>query len=386
MPGLRQIRPARLLAIAVLGACLAATGLAQPQKPEEARAALKKLQTEIGAITRELDSARGELDGLQKQLRDSEQRLGELARAMTDQRAAIDAIQAELQALQGRRETLQASADEQKGLIARELRAAWQQGQQAEVRLLLNQEDPHTLARLLAYYRYILRARQHSIDAFQATLAELEEVRQAILARSAELEAGQRALDEQQTAELAVQAERSKLLETLQARITDQDRELQQLQAERKEVEQLLEALERAVVDLQLPEDTRPFAEMRGKLPWPVSGKRDNSFGSARSGGLQWQGVNLLAEAGTPVRAIHHGRVVYADWLRGLGLLLILDHGNGFMSLYGHNQSLLREVGEWVNAGTQISTVGSSGGLASPALYFEIRRQGRPVDPVGWCR
>ena len=160
---------------------------------------------------------------------------------------------------------------------------------------------------------------------------------------------------------------------------------MQQLQRDRQELEELLEAIEQAVVELQLPEDYQPFASTRGTLAWPVDGRRRNSFGASRgAGGMRWHGINLAAAEGSAVRAIHHGRVVYADWLRGSGLLLILDHGDGYMSLYAHNQSLLKEVGEWVAPGTPISTVGNSGGLDRAGLYFEIRKDGKPVDPVVW--
>lgn len=359
----------------------------RPEQPEQARAALEALQAEIQGITRQLEEDRGELSDLQARLRDSEQRLGSLNREMTENREAIDATRSELAQLQARRTELEARRDQQRAHIAEQLRAVWRQGREPEIKLLLNQEDPQTLARSLAYHRYILRARQERVEAFRATLGELEEVAESIENRNAELESRRETLAAQRDVELALQAERARVVASLDADIVDRNRRLERLQQERAELEQLLEALEQAALELAVPADARPFTEARGELDWPVPGKRANSFGSARgSGDLRWQGINLLAEAGTPVRAIHHGRVVYADWLRGLGLLLILDHGDGYMSLYGHNQSLLREVGEWVKAGTPVSTVGTSGGLQSPALYFEIRQQGKPVDPVNWCR
>ena len=152
-------------------------------------------------------------------------------------------------------------------------------------------------------------------------------------------------------------------------------------------MESLLQAIEEAVVNLQVPENYQAFKSAKGKMPWPVSGKPSNRFGKSRNEGkMRWQGITIPAKEGTTVKAIHHGRVVYSDWLRGSGLLLIIDHGDGYMSLYAHNQSLLREVGEWVSAGTPISTVGDSGGLDRAALYFEIRHQGKPTNPASWCR
>lgn len=388
MSGSRPPKPAQLSPLCLLLLVgLALPVFADEQTAERARAELEALQAQIQTVTRELESARGELDSLQRQLRDSEQRLGTLARDIAENRQAIETARTELAELQARGQALEAQRDQQQERIARELRTAWQMGRQGEARVLLNQEDPHLLARVLAYYRYIFQARQSRLETFRATLAELAGVREDIDARADELETRQTELALQRDTELALQEERARVVARLDAEISDRDQELRRLRQDREELEQLLEALEKAVVDLELPDDARPFQEARGELPWPVSGKRANSFGSRRgSGGLHWQGLNLIAEAGTPVHAIHHGRVVYADWLRGLGLLLILDHGDGYMSLYGHNESLLREVGEWVNAGTPVSTVGTSGGLQDPALYFEIRRQGKPVDPVAWCR
>ena len=169
--------------------------------------------------------------------------------------------------------------------------------------------------------------------------------------------------------------------------IRDKGEKLKQKERDRQELEKLLAAIEEAVVNLEVPEDFQAFGKARGKMPWPIKGKPSNRFGKSRNEGkMRWQGVTIPAKEGTTVRAIHHGRVVYSDWLRGSGLLLIIDHGDGYMSLYAHNQSLLRDVGEWVSAGTPISTVGDSGGLERSALYFEIRHQGKPTDPARWCR
>ena len=162
---------------------------------------------------------------------------------------------------------------------------------------------------------------------------------------------------------------------------------LKECAAQQEWTQKLLEAIARAVADLEVPEHYQPFKAARGKMPWPLAAKRVNNFGRPRNEGkMRWQGVTIPAREGSKVNAIHHGRVVYADWLRGSGLLLIIDHGDGYMSLYAHNQSLLREVGEWVKAGTPISTVGNSGGQEQAALYFEIRHQGKPVNPASWCR
>jgi len=156
---------------------------------------------------------------------------------------------------------------------------------------------------------------------------------------------------------------------------------------DRSQLERLLDAVEQSIANLEIPSDYRPFHKLKGKLHWPTKGKISKRFGSSRSGSnLRWQGVTLTAKEGSEVNAIHHGRVVFADWFRGSGLLIIIDHGDGYMSLYGHNQSLLIEPGDWVTVGEQIATVGNSGGKKHAGLYFEIRHKGQPTDPRHWCK
>lgn len=386
MPRLRQHRAGLLLGIALL--CLPLAMPASPQDDEaQARASLAELQARIKAVTGQLDQARSQLSSEQKQLREAERRLGELQTAIGNNRDAIRSTEAELASLAQRSSELEAARDSQQVRIGTELRAAWQMGQQGTVKVLLNQESPHTVARAMAYYRYFFEARNELVVAYRATLAELSAVAARSQAAALELEAQQAQLQSQQEALLASRAQREQAIGALAANIRSKDDELQQLERDREELEQLLESIKQAIVEIELPTDYKPFASRKGSMSWPIEARRSNGFGASRGvGGMRWQGINLIAEEGTPVRAIHHGRVVFADWLRGSGLLLILDHGDGYMSLYAHNQSLLKEVGEWVAPGTPVSTVGSSGGLERSALYFEIRKDGKPLDPVAWCR
>jgi len=384
---LRRRAPVALLRLC-LCVCLLAAGSASAQNEEEqARAELEQLQKQIELVTRELASARTQLNDQQEQLRATELRLGQLQREISSNLAAIASTEQELVVLEARQRELEQARDAQQVRIGTELRAAWQMGQQGTLKVLLSQESPHNVARAMTYYRYLFHARNNLLADYRATLEELISVRARSEAAAGELLAQQATLEAQQQEVLSSRQEREQLVASLAASISSQDQELQQLERDRQELEALLDAIAQAVVELRLPEDYQPFASVRGKLSWPVDGRRGNSFGASRgAGGMRWQGINLVADEGSAVRAIHHGRVVYADWLRGSGLLLILDHGDGYMSLYAHNQSLLKDVGEWVAPGTQISTVGSSGGLDQSSLYFEIRKDGKPVDPVVWCR
>lgn len=375
----------RTLAFALLAAGFAATASSQDEE-QQARDRLEKLQRDIERIDAEIASDSQRRNSLQQQLREAETNLGRLQRDIAANQRAIAASEAELSGLNTQRAELEQARDAQQARIALELKTAWQMGQQSQLKVLLNQEDPHTVARAMAYYRYFFEARNELIGQYRQTLAQLQELGLQI-ARTLEQQALQQATLEQQQAQLlAAQAERQQAVASLNDSIKDKAERLRQMQQDRRELEDLLRAIEEAIADLEVPDDYQPFKSARGKMPWPLEGKRSNSFGRPRNEGkMRWQGVTIPARAGSTVQAIHHGRVVYADWLRGSGLLLIIDHGDGYMSLYAHNQSLLREVGEWVTAGTPISTVGNSGGQEQAALYFEIRHNGKPTDPVNWC-
>jgi septal ring factor EnvC (AmiA/AmiB activator) len=374
----------RALALALVLAAPAA--LAQTEE-EQTRAKLEQLQGQIKELNRDLSSARSEREKLLQQLSEAEVALGKLQAQVRETRAAIADSEAKLSRLEREQAALESRRRAQQSRIASELETAWKMGRQQQLKVLLNQEDPQTVARVMAYYRYFFEARQERIAAFRQTLAQLQGVRDDIEASRGELQARQAELARQAEDLGQQQAARQQAAASLARDISAKGDTLQQLERDRKELETLLETIQRAVIEMQLPENFQPFSAARGKLPWPVQGKPSNQFGRARNAGkMRWQGLNIPAKAGTTVNAIHHGRVVYADWFRGSGLLLIIDHGEGYMSLYAHNQSLLREVGEWVQAGTPVSTVGESGGLERPALYFEIRHKGQPVNPASWCR
>ena len=183
------------------------------------------------------------------------------------------------------------------------------------------------------------------------------------------------------------QDQRRELVAKLTAELQDQGRQLARLQSDERELNALIKGLEQALADIPVEHPQQmQFAALRGRLPWPASGRIVSRFGTPRLGGLFWDGVMISAPEGREVRAVHHGRVAFADWLRGLGLLMIVDHGDGYMTLYGHNQSLFKEVGDWVEADEAIALVGSSGGRERAGVYFGVRFKGRPVDPAKWCR
>ncbi len=375
-----------LLSLALALVLAAAQHGAAQSDEEKTREQLEQLEREIQRINSDIASASTRRDKLQKQLREAEVKLGRLQRDIRGTRGEIEAGERELAALEAERDKLETARDEQQARIALELKTAWQMGSQGQLKVLLSQENPDTIARMMAYYRYFFEARHALLEEFRATLASLQEVEQNIDATLATLEERAQELETQVARLDSAQTERAKAVSQLNASIASASSTLEKKEADRKELEALLSAIEEAVDKLELPSNYQAFQDAKGSMPWPVSGRASNRFGSTRNEGkMRWQGVTIPAKEGTTVNAIHHGRVVYADWLRGSGLLLIIDHGDGYMSLYAHNQSLLRDVGEWVSAGTPISTVGSTGGRETSALYFEIRRDGKPVNPATWC-
>jgi len=382
----RRLLPLLATIVLMLSAPVGAQSNRQPDE-EKARAQLEKLQAEISSISRQISNEKNRKNTLQGQLREAEVTLGKLQKKISQNERELEQSRQQLANMNARQQALASSRDEQQALIARELRAAYQLGRQGQLKVLLNQEDPNTLSRVLAYYRYFFQARNRHIEKYREILAELDELEPGIRQVTAELAQTREILEKQyqnlvkakQTRELAV----TKLL----ASIKDKGSQLKQMERDQRELERLLEAIEQAVVNLTMPENYKAFTAARGTMPWPVPGRASHRFGKPRNAGkMRWQGVTIPAKEGTEVSAIHHGRVVYADWLRGSGLLLIIDHGDDYMSLYAHNQSLLRDVGEWVTAGTAISTAGSSGGQDSSAVYFEIRYKGKPTNPASWCR
>jgi septal ring factor EnvC (AmiA/AmiB activator) len=347
-------------------------------------AELKAQITELGEALRNDLSRRS---GLRDALRESELAIAGLQRDIDRTRRSIADNRDKLAALDQERQALLVARGRQQERIAFEIQTAYQMGKQAQLRVLLNQEDPATLARAMTYYDYFYQARLQAIQSYLDTVKRLDALAPQISATQASLEQYDQSLSSQRQALVRSQQQRQRDLDQLNATIRTRDQRLKKLTEDEAELQQLLEVIEEAVVDMAVPDSFQAFASAQGTMPWPVAGKPGNRFGERRGqGSLRWQGLEIPARPGSPVKAIHHGRVVFADWFRGSGLLLIIDHGDGFMSLYAHNETLLRDVGEWVTAGADIATVGRSGGRDETALYFEIRREGKPTNPLTWLR
>jgi septal ring factor EnvC (AmiA/AmiB activator) len=373
----------------LLTLCLAlAAAAADDANPARAEAELKAVRSQIDKVQAELERDAGRRDKITRELEESEKTVsgarGELDK-LRRERAVHTARRAELAAARRKEEDV---LGERRAALAGQIRAASMIGQEEPLKLLLNQREPAQTGRVLTYYQYFGRARASQIAAINSHIAELA----TLDAGLAEEEARLAALEDQRKEELSrlqnARERRGRALVSLETESKNRARELARLKDQQGGLEKLVRELRRALERIdKFPTDSKDaFAKLRGKLSWPVAGKLLASFGQTRAGGVKWDGVLVSGSEGAAVRAVYHGRVVYADWLSGLGLLTIIDHGDGYLSLYGHNERLYKEVGERVTAGDTIATVGDSGGRAAPALYFEIRKAGRPVDPRPWFK
>ena len=369
---------------AALGPGLALSPPIFAETPEETRAAaeLKTLRGQIETTETRIETARDEAATLTRQLRDNET-------ATAGTRARLAAIQKQIAAQQARLRGLQTEQDaraqaltRQKQALAAQLRAAHRNGRNHALRLILNQEDPARLGRALAYYAYLNQRRARKIEAVRLGLDALRQAQSAVRAETARLAALQ-VEQEQKLGELrAFRAGREDLIARLQDYLSAKDRELDRLRENERELRALLQELKAMAAP---PAGGPPFDSLRGKLAWPARGRLLKQFGNPKKAGLKWRGVLIGAEAGSRVNAVSGGRIIFADRFRNLGLLLIIDHGDGFLSLYGHNRDLLKTTGERVQTGEQIATVGDSGGQRDTALYFEIRKGKQPLNPAEWC-
>jgi len=362
---------------------------AAPARPEtDARRAeqqLESVKSEIERITREVSAEQVERDRLTRELKSAELSLGKAREALLEVRRERAEGAARRAALAAEKRTREKDLDDNRAALAGQMRAAYLIGQQEPLKLLLNQKDPTLAGRMFVYYSYFGRARAGQIRLIEddvQRLAELDSELEAEDARLAELEKQQRA----QLSELEQAHEkRTLVLANLEAQTHSRAQSLERLRTQQAGLERLVREL-RAAIERYPVEGNDAFTRLRGKLAWPVSGQLLARFGDARAGGVRWDGVLVATERGAPVKAVCQGRVIYADWLPGLGLLAIVDHGDGYLSLYGHNDRLLKAVGEHVDAGDTIAAAGDSGGSPRPELYFEIRKGGRPVDPRPWFR
>ena len=360
---------------------------AQDSDSDKARR-LEKLQAEIQVLRSTLQGDYGHKGSLETDLRTAEVNIARHSRILKKMSGQLRQHRGKLRDLQQR------SGDKQKQLmaeqqaLAQQIRASYAMGRQGMVKILLSNRDPASIGRTLTYYKYFNQARAHRINAISSRLAELELLQSSISEETIQLEQLLREHQQQQQQRETEYRNRRQILVKLNSDIGHKEAHLKELVQDSERLSVLLKKLRQALSDI--PPDIgnlQTFDKLRGKLTLPTNGKIVTRFGAPRNTGtLRWQGITINAEEGNEVKAIYHGRVAFADWLRNFGMLIIIDHGDGYMSLYAHNQALYRDVGEWVDQGEVIATIGNSGGQTSSGLYFEIRHNGAPTDPAKWIK
>ncbi|WP_240724549.1 murein hydrolase activator EnvC family protein [Halomonas borealis] len=376
----RRPRQARWLGL-LLGVAL---GVAQaaPNDEREAQQRVDAIGERIQAATADLSDTRDARDDANQALREVETSLAETHQRLDDLQAQKRDLRQDVERLEERRRQLEAERQDQRTAIGEQLDALYRLGLTPQLKLLLNQDDPARLDRLQAYLNRLTDARQARLDELERLDAALADNRQALEARGERLAKLSTEVEER-GAQLADQVdERERLVAKLDDRFASEQARLSELDQDRAHAERVLNRVQERLARLEQPPPSTDITATQGDLPWPVQGGVASRFG--RGDGVHRNGLVIRAAEGTPVEAVHAGRVVFADWMRGFGNLLILDHGDGVMTLHAHLQRFTTEVGQAVKAGATLGAVGASGGQSSAGLYFEVRRNGEPIDPSRW--
>jgi septal ring factor EnvC (AmiA/AmiB activator) len=373
---MRKLLPCLLLAILALPAGAAS---------RDPAADLKRVQQRIEQLQRSVREDVARQDRMAANLRETEEQVAAARKRLDEVRGRIRDSDRKIRELEEERGRQEGRLEAQRDELAAALRSAYITGKEEHLKLLLSQKDPAALGRMLVYYSYLGKARAGRIAEIEDAVARIEALTTEETAERGRLAALEQEGERELAAVDAARQGREKALAEARGRIKSNKDAIAKLRREAQALEKLIADLRRALEQAPAPSG-QPFERVRGKLPWPVPGRIVAGFGQSRGGGLKWNGVLIATERGTQVRAPYAGRVVYSDWLPGLGLLLIIDHGGGYMTLYGHNEQLYKAVGEAVTAGEVIATVGDSGGQARPELYLEVRKGTVAQDPTRWFR
>lgn len=354
---------------------------------ERSERELAQVKSNINKINRWLERANKEKSGLTAALEQQERKIDALSKSIRHSNAKIavhaKALKKQETALKKQTQALK----KQRTFLVKQLQLAYLHGNQSQAKLLLNSDNPQELARDMHFFAYINTARNEKIEEFQTIINEIKDTERKIISEKKQLH-DQRTTQKQNQLKLKKeQKSRQKVLAKLQANIKNNAQRLKKMRADQKRLENLLRELENAIVNIPVPDDAAPFYKQKAKLPWPIKGKILARFGSRLAQGkLKLNGISIGSQSNQAVKAVHSGRVIFSNWIRGFGLLIIVDHGNNYMSLYGNNKSLAKETGDWVRAGETLSYVGQSSAKTETGLYFEIRKNGKPLNPSRWLR
>jgi len=387
---LPQCLRAAFTAAAMAGLCLATTGVRadQQQKIKSSESELAETRERLKALSADIEKGRGERAELSRQASRLERDVASIQSEIASLDKRIDEQNARVADAERRQAEAQRELAGQREALARQLRAAYILGRSPETRVLLAQDDLTGLGRLMVYFDYFGRAQRERFNALQVQLQALVTLGQQLHEAQASLESLR---EKQQEALLRLQRDRtarSRAIDSLDAELRASADKKSELEAEARQLTQLVDSLRKALEKARTPVSpalSGPFKSNKGKLPWPIRGPLLATYGQAKADGrLKWNGLWIGADRGTPVRAVASGRVAYVGWLQRFGLIIIVEHDGGFFSLYGHNQSVERQVGDSVSAGDAISTAGDTGGHNRTGVYFELRAGKDPVDPRAW--
>jgi septal ring factor EnvC (AmiA/AmiB activator) len=320
---------------------------------------------------------------LERQLKSDDLAIAKVAKAINETEQSLNSTQEKISSLSEEKKQLTSQKIAQEELLAKQLRSAYTTGQHDYLKLLLNQQQSEKIQRTVTYYQYMNKARIKEIEKFQATIAQLVQVTSQHQTQIEKLQVIKKNQQDQRITLNKSKNNRSKTIESLGKELLSSKQQLAKLKTDEAN---LAAALKKLTEIIRAEIDLNGLSKLKNKLSWPVKGRLLRSFGSKKQGYLKWKGVLLGASIGNQVQTIYDGTVIFSDWLKGYGLLTVIDHGNGYMSLYAHNQTLLKSIGDRVETGEPIALVGQSGGQDRPGLYFEIRHQGKAVNPKLWCR
>ncbi len=383
LSSLRQVPQFTLLVLALFLSPITYSAQDQQQAEQE----LQELKQVISQLQKQLAENRSQQTDTEKVIQAIDVKLSAVSKELRETQTKISNNKKELNQLQKQKTEKNILKEKQRKQLSSQLRSAYIAGQEEYIKLLLNQEDPAKISRMLQYYRYLNQARIRDIEALQKTLEELQQVEEKINATTlqlTELEAQQKQQVDQQ---LSLKSQQTQALQNLKKEYQDQNSRLAQLKKDEQELQAIISSLQKTLEEFAPKQSLNGLSQYKNKLNWPVKGTIQHRFGSNKfANKVKWNGIVINAESGKNVQAIHNGQVVFADWLRGFGLMVIIDHGQGYLSLYGQNESLLKSTGDWVEAGEPVATVGRSGGTTEPGLYFEIRYKGKPQNPVNWIK
>lgn len=347
---------------------------------------LEKLQKSIEKIQQHLKGSKKQRSHVLIELQKLESKISKNSLLLNSIEKDVRLIQQKKTKLEDELLLLDKQLSKQLATLSEQMRSAYSTGSQQNLKMLLNQQNPAQAGRTQAYFNYFNRARTQQIETFSKTIKRKQQTEvafnQALTTQNSLLQTQKQKKRKRQQQRL----QRNSLLTELSDKIQNQEHTLTSLESSRGRIENLLKSLGELLADIPgNPGENRAFLTQKGKLPWPTKGKLLSRFGQSKGrGDLKWKGILIKADFGTPIRAISHGRVAFSDWLQGFGFITVLDHGNGFMSLYGNSESIFKQTGDWVAAGDIIATAGDSGGQPQSGVYFEIRSRGKPVNPTKW--